>query len=138
MGTPVILIIDDDKVGGWALSVVLQDAGYETMVARGEAVLEKLEETGMKPTAVISDYNFSGELDGIEAAQTVSNKIGLSLPAIISSSRDDNEAKCRAAGAQYWFCPKPMDPKHVLGVLKKVLASGHNRHPVGRRALGST
>jgi DNA-binding NtrC family response regulator len=133
METPVILIIDDDKVGRWALSVVLKDAGYETLVAPGEGVLEKVEETDMKPAAVISDYNLSGELDGVEAAQKVSNTIGLSLPTIITACRDDNEAKRRAARAQYLFCSKPMDPNQVLGVLKTVLASERSRHSVDHR-----
>ena len=138
MGTPVILIIDDDKVGGWALSMVLQDAGYETLVAPGDGVLEKVEQAGMKPAAVISDYNLSGDLDGVEAARKVSGKIGMPLPTIITSCRDDDEAKRRAARAQYLFCPKPMDPKQVLGVLKTALMSGHGGHPVGRDGSVST
>lgn len=133
MGTPVILIIDDDKVGGWALSMVLQDAGYETLISPGEGVLEKVEEADMKPAAVISDYNLSGGLDGIEAARKVSGKVGLPLPTIITSCRDDDEAKRRAARAKYLFCPKPMNPKHVLGVLKTALTMGQNGHPIGRQ-----
>jgi CheY-like chemotaxis protein len=138
MENPVILIIDDDRVSRWALSMVLRDEGYETLVAPGEGALEKVEGTDMRPAAVISDYNLSGELDGIEAARKVSDKIGLSLPTIITACRDDNEAKRRAARAQYVFCSKPMDPKHVLGVLKSVLASRRNRHSVDRRGSVST
>ncbi|MEZ5874617.1 MAG: hypothetical protein R3D30_07215 [Hyphomicrobiales bacterium] len=76
----------------------------------------KVEEAGMKPAAVISDYNLSGGLSSIEAARRVSGKVGLPLPTIITSCRDDDRKPSVVRRAQdILFCPQANGSEARLG-----------------------
>ncbi len=116
---PVILIVDPDRIGGWALSLVLQDAGYRTLVARsGEDMLKKVRSAADQPFAIISDYELDGELDGVELARKIAKDTGCRPMTILSSCRDNESAKTQARRAGFLFCSKPMEPRRILGLLK--------------------
>lgn len=116
---PMVIVIEDDRIGGWALSMILQDAGYETMLAAaGEEVLEKVRDLDAKPAAIISDFFLEGSLNGVESAREVANRHGGDIPTIITSHHYNEQARRLARAAGYHFCPKPMDPERVLGLLE--------------------
>lgn len=120
---PMIIVIEDDKIGGWALSMVLQDAGYETLLAAaGEEILERVEATGAEPAAIISDFFLEGRMNGVESARRLARKKGDKIPTIITSHHHNDEARRLARAEGYHFCPKPMDPERVLGLLESELA----------------
>jgi len=115
----MVIVIEDDKIGGWALSMVLQDAGYETVLAAaGEEILEKAEDLESRPAAIISDFFLEGRLNGVESARKLANKHGCNIPTIITSHHHNEQARRLAQAAGYHFCPKPMDPERVLGLLE--------------------
>ncbi|MEZ5826889.1 MAG: hypothetical protein R3D01_00225 [Hyphomicrobiales bacterium] len=113
--------------------MVLQDAGYETLVAPGEGVLEKVEEADMKPAAVISDYNLSGGLDGIEAARKVSGKVGSRLPTIINFMPRRRRSQAPRGACAVSVLPQANGSKAHLASAEDGSRIGAQRSFVGRR-----
>ena len=127
MKSPVVLIMDRDRIGGWALSLVLEDAGYRTLLAcSGEDMLKKVRSSEHRPFAVISNYELDGKLDGVEWARKIANDTGCRPMTIVSSDRDNESAKSHARGAGFFFCSKPMDPARILGLLERA-RNNHDR-----------
>ena len=123
----MIFIIDPDRIGGWALSIVLQDAGYRTLLfGSGEDLLKKVKSSEERPFAVISDYELDGALDGVELARKIAKDAGCRPITIVSSYRDNEPAKSHARGAGYFFCSKPMDPSRILSLLERAQDSAGN------------
>jgi len=119
----MILIIDSDRIGGWALSLVLEDAGYRTLIARsGEDMLKKVRASEHRPFAVISDYELEGDLDGVESARKIAKDIGCKPMTIVSSHRDHESARSDARRAGFFFCAKPMEPTRILDLLERELS----------------
>ena len=120
----MVVVIEKDKTSAWALSMVLQDAGYHTLVAAaGEEAAEKLKNVDAAPIAIISDFDLDGAMDGVEAARTFARAADDPLPTIITSSHDSADAKRKAIAAGFRYCPKPMDPDHLLGLLETALTA---------------
>lgn len=119
MESLMVIVIEDDKIAGWALSKVLEDAGYDTMLAvAGEEIVEKVVKLESKPAAIISDFYLEGDMNGVESAREVANIRHSRILTIITSHGHNDKARALAHDAGYHFCPKPMDPERILGLLE--------------------
>src|SRR5512136_1141488 len=89
-----ILIVEDDRIISWMLTVMLQDMGYEVTATAptGEAAILKAEQT--KPDLVLIDIVLEGEMDGIEAAGVIRSRFN--IPIIYTTAYADEETRKRA------------------------------------------
>jgi two-component system, cell cycle sensor histidine kinase and response regulator CckA len=64
-----ILVVEDERIVGEDIRLMLEDLGYEIVgvVSTGEEAVQKAEE--MKPDLALMDIVLAGEIDGIEAAK---------------------------------------------------------------------
>jgi signal transduction histidine kinase/CheY-like chemotaxis protein/CHASE3 domain sensor protein len=114
-----ILLADDDMRNIFALSVVLEEAGFTVIIAsNGREVLEKLEETE-DISLVLMDVMMP-EMDGIEATRQIrQNPEWANLPIIAVTAkamRGDRE-ECIRAGANDYIS-KPVDIDKLLSLIK--------------------
>jgi DNA-binding NtrC family response regulator len=118
----MVIVIEDDTLSAWALSKVLEDAGYTTITAEtGETIVKKIGTVGSQPVAIISDYHLGHGINGIEAAKKIADIYGCAIPTIVTSHRENSDARGMALTEGFLFCPKPMDPEHMLGLLESAI-----------------
>lgn len=89
-----ILTVDDDAMAAAIVSMILEDAGYEVMVAKdGEQALGLIADKS-DFAVIISDLNMPG-MDGIELHRTI-RAGGCRTPFILLSGDDPEKLRHRA------------------------------------------
>lgn len=94
MGDFEILVVEDERITAKDIKKSLEKAGYvvPAMVTTGEDAIKFCEEN--KPDLVLMDIKLEGEVDGIEAAETIISKF--SIPIIYLTSYSDKSTVERA------------------------------------------
>ncbi|MEM1281220.1 MAG: response regulator, partial [Cyanobacteria bacterium P01_H01_bin.152] len=87
-----LLLVDDDKESLEAMSRVLEDSGWQTILAHdGAEALAMLEKT--RPAAIVLDLIMPG-MDGFEFLQHVQESDHLkSIPVIVMTGKEPSEAE---------------------------------------------
>jgi DNA-binding response OmpR family regulator len=114
-----LVLIDDDASLVTALTLALEDAGYEVVAARdGREGLRSIDQAG--PRLVITDVNMPG-LDGFSLCRAVRAK-GNRVPIIVLTSRDNevDEALSLELGADD-FVSKPFSTRVLLARIAALL-----------------
>ncbi len=113
------LVVDDSASMRQLISLAVQDAGYEVMLAEnGKEALDKL--SGAKIHMVITDLNMP-DMDGIELIAQLRNRPDHKFTPIVMLTTEAQEEKImqgKAAGASGWIV-KPFTPEQLLDVVKK-------------------
>jgi two-component system chemotaxis response regulator CheY len=117
MKKKTILIVDDSAVMRQLNFVVLDEAGYQVLVAQdGSSALEQARKASVD--LVLTDWNM-GPMDGCELTRQLRQLPGgEGLPILVLSTVSSNESKgqARQAGASGWLC-KPIEPETLLAVV---------------------
>lgn len=89
-----ILIVEDEKIVSKEIEVRLKELGYlvADRVDTGEAAIEKTEK--LLPDLVLMDIRLKGDMDGIEAAEKIKERIG--IPIIYLTAYADEQTLKRA------------------------------------------
>ena len=119
-----ILLIEDEKDMVFAVTLQLQAAGYEIIVAgNGEEGLDKARRE--KPDLIILDLMLP-KMDGYKVCGLLkSDKKYMHIPVIMFSARASQADK--ELGKKVFvdaYITKPFDPKALLDTIRKVLAHG--------------
>ncbi len=114
-----VLLADDDMRNIFALSAVLEEAGFSiSIAANGNEAIKKLEETdGIE--LVLMDVMMP-EMDGIEATRVIrKNPKWADLPiiAVTAKAMQGDREQCLAAGANDYIS-KPIDIDKLLSLIK--------------------
>lgn len=126
----VLLVEDDDDLRA-TLAEMLEDAGFEVMLAEdGERALERLRQ-GAAPNAIILDLMMPG-LNGWEfrLRQKLDPALAATPVVVISA---DRRPEARAIDADLFFS-KPFELQNLLDGLGRVLALGERRRLADRLA----
>jgi pilus assembly protein CpaF len=119
-----VLIVDDIQLNADLLAEILQDVGYQTMVATsGQEALDRI--AAERPSIVLLDVMMPG-MDGFEVCRRIkSNAKTLFLPVIFVTALSDVEHRVRgaAAGADD-FVSKPPDEQELLTRIKSLARIG--------------
>ena len=77
----------------------------------------------MQPDVVLMDIHILGEMDGIEAASSISNELG--IPIVFMSGYGDEQImeRARALNASS-FLKKPLDDPSLLAALQAAFKQG--------------
>ena len=106
--SPKILIVENERIVADDIKQRLEDLGYEVIgiSGNGNAALKKTGE--IKPDLILMDIILTGEVDGIETAQQISELY--SVPFIYLTAYYDDEILKRASLTQpAGYITKPFD-----------------------------
>ena len=86
-----LLIVEDDLVSSYAMSMMLKDHGLNTLdnLISADNILADFEKH--TPDIVLMDIRLNGKIDGIEASQILRTKY--TVPIIFISAFNDEETK---------------------------------------------
>ena len=119
-----VLLADDDMRNIFALSAVLEGAGFSVVIATdGKQAIEKLEETS-DIELVLMDVMMP-EMDGIEATRIIrknSQWDHVPIIAVTAKAMQGDREQCIAAGANDYIS-KPVDVDKLLSLIKVWLHS---------------
>lgn len=79
-----LLVIEDDSFVREGFEALLRATGVRTVLAAtGNEALALIAEKGVRPDAVVSDYNLPGPMNGTAAVAALRAALGSTIPAII-------------------------------------------------------
>ena len=131
-----VLVVDDDKSASEATCLVLENIGMngEYVLSGREAVQRVWERHKARKDyfAVILDWKMP-EMDGIETARAIREKVGADLPIIILSAYDwsDVEEEARRAGVNS-FISKPLFKSRLLYLFNQIVEKEGRGEPSGQ------
>ncbi len=115
------LVVDDSASMRQLISLAIQDAGFEVMLAEnGKDALDKA--GNEKINMVITDLNMP-DMDGIELIANLRNRPDYKFTPILMLTTEAQEEKMmqgKAAGASGWIV-KPFTPEQLMHVVKRFL-----------------
>lgn len=116
---PKVLITDDDPAVRQALGHVLDEEGYQiVLAASGDEALQLLVADGPFDIMLL-DLNMAGK-SGWDIFERVTALNPL-LPVVLITARSDQHALARAAGASA-LAEKPLDVAHLLETIRELIA----------------
>jgi two-component system, cell cycle sensor histidine kinase and response regulator CckA len=104
--SPHILVVEDERIVALDLAATLKELGYAVAasVGSGEAAIEQA--TRLRPDLVLMDIRLIGEMDGIQAAQSIKKE--LDVPVIYLTAHSDDPTLARAAATgPFGYIVKP-------------------------------
>lgn len=113
----LILIADDDMGIVEVTKIVLERAGFKTLVAPDSASVLKLIKSS-KPSLILLDIWLAGENGSLLAKKLKAEELTRKIPIIIISANNNIEKMTKEAGAD-GFIAKPFDIDHLVRVVKK-------------------
>jgi DNA-binding response OmpR family regulator len=123
VGTKTILIADDEPTVANTVRMILDSAGYRTMVAHdGQEAARLIREAG--PDAVLLDVILP-RIDGVEVAIQAC-RIAPNCKVVLFSGRPDAAdllAGAHARGYSFEILPKPTRPQELLEKIRDLLAA---------------
>jgi DNA-binding NarL/FixJ family response regulator len=126
---PRVLIVEDDAMIAWDMSLSLEAAGFEVcgIVSNGAAALEQAREIG--PDVVLMDVNLKEGMDGIETARAIRERRA-DTPIIFVTGFGDPEtsARIRALNPNGYLL-KPVMPEELEAAIIRALETGPDEDP---------
>jgi DNA-binding NtrC family response regulator len=140
---PRVLLVDDEPSVRAALKELVQDRGWEPLLARsGSEALGLVD----RADAVVTDFSMPG-MDGMELLRAIRER-DESVPVIVLTAHGSERLAVRAirAGA-YEYVPKPFDVDEMLLALGRAIEARQLRqrdrqltaeHAIGRRVVSES
>jgi two-component system, chemotaxis family, chemotaxis protein CheY len=121
MNKKTILVVDDSAVMRHLNSAVLEEGGYQVLLAGdGHAALAQL---AAEPVdLVLTDWTMI-PMDGCELTRQLRarpDSAGLPILVLSTLSNDVSKADAKRAGATGWLC-KPIEPETLLAVVGSLM-----------------
>jgi two-component system CheB/CheR fusion protein len=119
-----ILLIEDDESVRDSLELLFKNDGHRVMaVANGEAALALVTDHALRPDLVVSDYNLSGAINGVQTADSLRAMLGLQLAVIILTG-DVRVGVSRGVAAHgYVSRKKPLKAEELLQEAQRLLGA---------------
>jgi two-component system response regulator RegA len=118
-----VLIVDDDEVYLEGMRELLEDAGYEVLLASNfDDGKHELREHS--PDLLIIDVRL-GAFNGLQLISTGEVRI----PAIVVTGFDDRVLRADAGGFGASYVVKPIAPASLLALIEKKLSSDDHSNP---------
>jgi PAS domain S-box-containing protein len=125
-----ILVVEDEQIVALGLQGKLEALGYRVphLVASGEEAVALAEV--LQPDLVLMDINLDGELDGVQAAQLIRDRLG--TPVVYLTAYSNREVVERAKLTQpFGYILKPYVDRELQVVIEMALY----RHQMERKLL---
>ena len=115
-----ILIVEDEVIVREDLRDSLEGLGYEVVgvAVAGREAISKTQE--LRPDLVLMDVRLKGDMDGIEAAQSI--RARYTLPVVFLTAFADERTIARAAAAcPYGYLTKPFNERAIRATIEVAL-----------------
>lgn len=122
MGTPKILIVEDEIIIAMDIQYTLESLGYKVsgVVSSGEESIEKASQT--YPDLVLMDVKLKGSMDGIRAAEEIYERFG--IPIVYLTAYGDEDVLERMKKAKMFsHVSKPFEIRCLQTAIEQNLAS---------------
>jgi two-component system CheB/CheR fusion protein len=125
--TGTILIVEDDPDERELLEVALRDEGHSTATARdGNAALLLVEQGGIQPDLVLTDYRIPGGLNGLQLVTKLRARLSRQVSVIILTGDTSTETLRDIAGRDCVQLAKPVKARELRQVVQRVLQAPHS------------
>jgi CheY-like chemotaxis protein len=127
MGDAKILIVEDEGIVALDLSILLKSLGYAVpaVASSGAGAIRKVAET--RPDLVMMDIRLRGDMDGIEAAETIYARFGLPVIYMTALADEGTVRRCEMT-KHYGYIGKPFEAEDLEAVVEEAL----RQHQVDR------
>ena len=113
-----VLIVEDEADLAALLRDVLEEAGYEVVLATGTAAVETA--TSLRPTLILTDYTMPG-VSGGTVIEEIRRTLGESAPPIaLVTGRSEAKDLATRVGAD-GFLYKPFDVDDLLALVHRLI-----------------
>lgn len=120
MAGNTIFIVEDEKITAKDMEMSLKKLGYSVvgMADTGEKAITQVDET--RPDLVLMDIKLKGDMDGIQAAETIRETID--VPVVFLTANADEATLSRAKNAQpYGYLSKPFKEQDVHSTIEMAI-----------------
>lgn len=121
MDATKILIVEDESLVGLDIQNNLEDMGYRVTSIHAEAHTALAAIPTELPDLILMDIKLRGEMDGVDAAQTVSDRFG--IPVLFLTAYADGEIleRAREVGA-FGYMIKPFTNRELRAMVEVALS----------------
>ena len=118
-----ILVVEDERLIARDIAMQLGDLGYEPLgpAHTGEQAIEMAEE--LRPDLILMDVHLGSTLDGIEAAQVIRARFGVSTVFLSAFAGDANAARAQLAKPA-GYLSKPFEEFELREILEQAFKNG--------------
>ncbi len=128
--TGMILVVEDDPEVRALLSLVLRDEGHQVMTASdGAAAMELAARGNLMPDLILADFNLPGAMNGLQLATALRARIRRDVPVVILTGDISTTTLHDIAGLNHVQLNKPVRPKELLAVIRRLLPPSRPRLP---------
>ena len=128
-----ILVVEDERIIACDIKYCLENSGYNVLavIAYGEQAIEKAEE--LQPDLVLMDVMLKGEMNGVQAAEIILNK--LNVPVVFLTAHSDESTLIKAKATQpFGYIFKPFEETQLITTIEIAL-SKHQKETIMRDEL---
>ncbi|MBO9688265.1 hybrid sensor histidine kinase/response regulator [Roseateles chitosanitabidus] len=119
----LVLVIDDEEPIRVGLQLLLEEWGYEAIVAATAAEAEQaVRHRVVPPDLILSDLHLGDGPDGIAAIRGVRQLCGSNVPAILVTGDTSREELRRATESGHTVLFKPLQPRKLFNALRGMVA----------------
>lgn len=106
-----VLVVDDSLEVLFGMETLLSSWGYAVTACQPK------EAFAIKPDMLLMDLHLNGDVNGIELARNIQQKLTMPIPTAIISGTIDSETEKLAREAGYWTLVKPVPALQLRSVL---------------------
>lgn len=117
---PRLIIVEDDLVSSYAMSLMLKDQGFEVVenLMSADSIMEDFQKH--LPDGVLMDIRLNGKIDGTEAARILRKESD--VPIIFISAFNDEETKGNIGTIEHsTLINKPYEISQIVAALKTLM-----------------
>jgi PAS domain S-box-containing protein len=109
-----VLVIEDNSILLHGLESMLQQWGYQTLVAAcGEEALEIGGEAGWRFDAIVTDHRLGAGLTGVESAKEIGRRAGRSFSTLVLTGDTAKERIAEIEASGFELLHKPVSAEHL-------------------------
>ncbi len=112
-----VLIVEDEAIIAMLIDTSLHKLGYivTSIVNTGEKAIQKVKED--KPDIVLMDIQLQGDMDGIDAAEIIQNKFGITV-IFCTSYLDEKRIEQTKIRLPFGYLLKPIQEENLRVILE--------------------
>jgi signal transduction histidine kinase/CheY-like chemotaxis protein len=124
-----VLIIEDDSSVRTGLELFLSSHGYRVHAASsGSEGLKLVEEDGIAPDVIISDYNLAAAENGLEVVKRLWSLTGFQIPAMILSGHLESALVREISSLGIKVAQKPLSPSQMFTLIRDLISGSHTHY----------
>ena len=122
-----VLILEDDQHIRYALEVLLQSHGCQTLCAANvQVAMDVLNDSKIVPDILLADYNLNGNMTGIRAILDLRHFLGREIPALLVTGNTSTDSEREAASHNLPVLYKPVESEKLIAAINAEVVG----HPI--------